>query len=100
MVLGDFNRAGPRDDDPFWQRLHAAANGALFNAAAHTVFRNCYLGQPFSQYIDHILLGPALGRSVVPGSFRKRGYASRDALRYRLSDHCPVSIRLRLGPYI
>jgi endonuclease/exonuclease/phosphatase family metal-dependent hydrolase len=95
VVLGDFNRAGPHADDAFWQQLqYGAAHGPL-SAAAGSAFRNCYPGQPYSAYIDHILLSPELAPELVAGSFRKQGYLPLDALRYRLSDHCPVSIKLR-----
>ena len=94
IVLGDFNRAGPDDDDPFWSSLQRDSRTSLRNAARGEAFRNCFTGQPFWQFIDHILLSPALAPRLVPHSFRKTGYGSLDALRYRLSDHCPVSIRV------
>jgi endonuclease/exonuclease/phosphatase family metal-dependent hydrolase len=94
MVLGDFNRAGPDDDDPFWSSLQRDSRTSLRNAARGEPFHNCFVGQPFWQFIDHILLSPALAPRLVPRSFRKMGYESLDALRYRLSDHCPVSIRV------
>ena len=97
ILLGDFNRAGPDPADAFWRRLDAAAGGALRNAAAGTSFRNCFIGQPYTRYIDHILLDPALEGVPGPGGFARHGYSARDALRYRLSDHCPVSIRLSLN---
>jgi endonuclease/exonuclease/phosphatase family metal-dependent hydrolase len=96
IVLGDFNRAGPDANDPFWQQLHAgtAADAAFFNVSAGTAFRNCYRGQPFTRYIDHILVSAGLAMRIVPGSFRRHGYRSLDALRYRLSDHCPSAFAL------
>lgn len=96
VLLGDFNRAGPDDDDPFWQRLDPL--GVLRNASQGHPFRNCFIGQPFRQYIDHILVDAVLARHLVPGSFSKQGYREADAERYRLSDHCPISVALRLAP--
>jgi len=96
MILGDFNRVGPDDDDPFWESLHREGGASLRNAARGERFHNCFVGQPFWQFIDHLLLGPGLASSLMRGSFHKQGYGSLDALRYRLSDHCPVSIKLRL----
>jgi hypothetical protein len=61
-----------------------------------TPFRNCHVGAPFTRAIDHILVSRALQEIVVPGSFRKLPYASLDAIRYRLADHCPVRISLNL----
>lgn len=89
VLLGDFNRVGPDADDPFWRRLDPL--GALHNAAAGSDFHNCFTGQPFRQFIDHILPDAVLARRLVPGSFRKQRFTNADAERYRLSDHCPVS---------
>ncbi len=47
-------------------------------------------------YIDYIVLGPALAATRVPGSFQRLTYAPRDAWRLKLSDHCPVAIRLTI----
>jgi len=97
ILLGDFNRAGPDSSDPFWQRLDAAAGAELVHASAGRSFHNCYVGQPFSRFIDHIVFDPALRAAIRPGSFARRGYSPRDALRYQLSDHCPVIIRVSLN---
>lgn len=93
-ILGDFNRPGPDAADPYWQPLLEHAALPLASAAADAPFRNCHAGQPFWQPIDHILVTPQLADLLRRGSFRKHGYTSADALNYRLSDHCPVSINL------
>lgn len=93
-LIGDFNRAGPDAQDDFWRRLDPL--GALRNASESVPFRNCFVGQPFRQYIDHILVDAVLARRLVPGSFAKHGYAEADVERHRLSDHCPVSVGLGL----
>ena len=99
IVLGDFNRTGPDDDDPFWQTLQAVGTTQLRSATSAEPFRNCHVGQPFSSYIDHLLLSPALLPQLVAGSVRRQGFGDDEALRYTLSDHCPVSITLRItGP--
>jgi endonuclease/exonuclease/phosphatase family metal-dependent hydrolase len=96
IVLGDFNRAGPNGADLFWQQLQVgtATDSAYLDASASMAFSNCYRGQPFSQFIDHILVSRSLAAQFVRGSFRHHGYRSLDAFRYRLSDHCPISISL------
>jgi len=91
-ILGDFNRRiAP----------HSAAGGDEFLArfgppllrATEGYSNPCFgQGRPF---IDHILLGGAARGWLVPNTLRVMVYAERDA-RERLSDHCPVSIRLRL----
>ena len=88
-VLGDFNR----DLDPDLTTALPEVQG-LIDAAHGTAFSNCYPGQTFTRYIDHILLGRELARNRVPGSFQRLHYLPRDARRYRLSDHCPISILL------
>ncbi|MDR2214644.1 MAG: endonuclease/exonuclease/phosphatase family protein [Nevskiaceae bacterium] len=97
ILMGDFNRAGPDEADPFWQRLDPL--GALHNASEGSAFGNCFIGQPFHQYIDHILIDGILARRVRPGSFVKHSYANAQAERYRLSDHCPISVEMAVpGP--
>ncbi len=94
VLMGDFNRVGPDARDMFWRRLDPL--GALRNAAQGSAFHNCFVGQPFRDYIDHILPDAILAQHLVPGSFSKHRYSNADAARYRLSDHCPVSVELRL----
>lgn len=96
-ILGDFNRELLRDarrGDGLWPILASAAGGALHDAAEGQPFRNCWPGQAHPGYIDHILLGGGL--VPLPGSFERPGYDAGDALRMRLSDHCPVSVRVRV----
>ncbi len=94
IVLGDFNRVDSLpEQDVFWQLLHADSFELL---AARLPFRNCYLGQPYSQFIDHILISKSLVQRIEPASAARVGFRSADALRYRLSDHCPVRVSLKL----
>jgi len=46
--------------------------------------------------IDHIVLSRSLAARLVPGSMRRVTYATADARRFRLSDHCPVAVTLEL----
>jgi endonuclease/exonuclease/phosphatase family metal-dependent hydrolase len=96
-VLGDFNRdlrGEAVQGAGLWASLSGSA--ALQDAGSGTPFRACHSGKPFTRYIDYILLGPALAQDLVPGSFVRHVYADRDAHRFRLSDHCPLSVRVRL----
>jgi endonuclease/exonuclease/phosphatase family metal-dependent hydrolase len=94
IVLGDFNRVPPQSaDDPFWQRVLTAPVELL---ATRLSFDNCFVGQPFSQYIDQILLSNSLRDRLIPASPRHSHYRSADVVRYQLSDHCPVSISLAM----
>jgi len=95
-VLGDFNRRIGGSGDRFLKLL--APDGGLVHANAG-VSNPCWAdtqgGRPF---IDHILLGGPLPGRLLPDSLRVLVYAERGAQwRERLSDHCPVSLRLRAG---
>jgi len=94
-ILGDFNRRmGARDDflavvegDPPLARPTARYSNPCWSNARGS--------WPF---ISHILLGGPARDSLVPDSFAVLVYAERDrSFRDRLSDHCPVSVRLRLS---
>lgn len=95
-VMGDFNRrmSGPSDD-----MLRALAGpGTTLVRTTEGASDPCWAGprgpRPF---IDHILLGGGAERLWARDSLRVLAYAEREAsYRDRLSDHCPVSIRLRL----
>ncbi|MDO9711016.1 endonuclease/exonuclease/phosphatase family protein [Paracraurococcus lichenis] len=94
-ILGDFNRAiaGPEDD-----LLRALAPAGLLMRVTEGVSDPCWAGaRGPRRFIDQILLGGAARDWLVPDSLRVLVYAERDpAWRERLSDHCPLSIRLRL----
>ena len=109
-VLGDFNRdllaeSGPaRSADGAQRNVWAEINdgdppGArLVNSAAGERFSNCVRGGMQTGYIDQIVLGPALAAARLPGSFVRLTYAPRDASRLKLSDHCPIAVRIAPNP--
>jgi endonuclease/exonuclease/phosphatase family metal-dependent hydrolase len=90
VVLGDFNRHMD-ERDKFWPVLARAA--PLTRATAgHS--SPCWGGEAF---IDHIVLGGAARDWLAPDSLRVLTYReSGPEWKDRLSDHCPVSVRLRL----
>jgi endonuclease/exonuclease/phosphatase family metal-dependent hydrolase len=94
-VLGDFNRRMD-DQDDFLRLLTEAAPLARPTAGLSSP---CWADQRGGRtFVSHLLLGgPAQGR-LVPGSFAVLVYAERER-RFRdlISDHCPLSIRLRAG---
>jgi endonuclease/exonuclease/phosphatase family metal-dependent hydrolase len=106
-VLGDFNRDLLHDSGParaengmrlrLWPELDDGdpPESDLVNAATGEVFRNCTPGQGYNAYIDFIVLSRTLGAAMVPKSFERLTYAPRDARRMKLSDHCPVAVRIR-----
>jgi endonuclease/exonuclease/phosphatase family metal-dependent hydrolase len=98
-VLGDFNRElGDGSADSLLGVLAAGLPAAalLQDAAAGSRFQSCHIGQTFTRYIDHLLLGRDSRLALLPGSFHRTRYAAADVRRYRLSDHCPVSVLLRI----
>ena len=106
VVLGDFNRdllgearrPTLTPQDSLWAEIDDAnpPEADLRNAASGEAFRNCVPGQGYRSYIDNILLSRTLGNELVSGSFSRVTYSAADARHAKLSDHCPVSIQLRI----
>jgi endonuclease/exonuclease/phosphatase family metal-dependent hydrolase len=94
-ILGDFNRAMAGGEDEF---LRPLAIGGPLRRATEGVSDPCWAGaRGPRRFIDHILLGGEAAGWMLPDSLRVMVYAERDpAWRERLSDHCPLSLRLRL----
>jgi len=89
-VLGDFNRHMDGRDQ-LWSALRQAAP---LTRATEGLASPCWGGEAF---IDHILLGGAARDWLVADSLRVLTYRETGAeWKQRLSDHCPVSVRLRL----
>jgi endonuclease/exonuclease/phosphatase family metal-dependent hydrolase len=100
-ILGDFNRDLRREPPgvSLWGDIDDGDPPAsdLVNTAEGQGFQNCSPAQTFSGYIDYIVLGRQMARGLVPGSFGRELFRPKDALRRKLSDHCPVFIRLRVA---
>ncbi|GMV00596.1 MAG: hypothetical protein AMXMBFR52_02520 [Burkholderiales bacterium] len=106
-VLGDFNRDLLRDQGEarsesgrllrLWPEIDDGEppEADLSNAAEGQRFVNCAMNQAFPGYIDHIVLSRTLAAGVVPGSFERVVYRTQDAVARKLSDHCPVALRVR-----
>jgi endonuclease/exonuclease/phosphatase family metal-dependent hydrolase len=100
-LLGDFNRdlrADRAAGTGLWGWL---ADGrprpeALHDAGADQPFVTCHSGQSFTRYIDYILLGGPAATRQQRGSFARHPFRDVDAHRFRLSDHCPLSVRVGL----
>ena len=90
VVLGDFNRTLEAHDQ-FWTALRRAAPLTRATAGAASP---CWGGESF---IDHIIAGGPAREWLRPETlrvltYRETSYDWRD----RLSDHCPVAVRLRV----
>ena len=100
-VLGDFNRDLRREPagKSVWAEIddHDPPEADLVNTAEGHSFQNCMPAQTFSGYIDYIVLGRRMARGLVAESFGRALYRPKDALRRKLSDHCPVFVRLRVA---
>jgi endonuclease/exonuclease/phosphatase family metal-dependent hydrolase len=100
-ILGDFNRDLRREPAgvSVWADLDDADPPAadLVNTAEGQAFQNCMPSQTFSGFIDYIVLGRQLAQGLVKNSFGRALFGPKDALRRKLSDHCPVFIRLRVA---
>jgi endonuclease/exonuclease/phosphatase family metal-dependent hydrolase len=103
-VLGDFNRDLRREPPgaSFWAEIDDSdPQGAdLVNTAEGQRFENCSPAQTFTGYIDYIILGRKMARGLVAHSFGRELFRPRDALRRKLSDHCPVFVRIRMADAI
>ncbi|MGB8692536.1 MAG: endonuclease/exonuclease/phosphatase family protein [Steroidobacteraceae bacterium] len=104
VVLGDFNRdllaesalSNHAPPGGLWEQLQEGGSDLVFNTAQGQPFHNCHIGQPHTGYIDYILPGNALKAQLIAGSFERLTYSAGDAWRLKLSDHCPVAIKLSL----
>ncbi|MEZ5459531.1 MAG: HAD family acid phosphatase [Steroidobacteraceae bacterium] len=106
-VLGDFNRRfrlerGPARDavgalQQFWPEINdGEPRGAtLVDVTRGQPFVGCRPGDRYAEYIDTVLLGQALARDRLKGSFVRQPYDADDAATRKLSDHCPVGVDLR-----
>ena len=90
-LLGDFNRVMDENEE-FSTAVAAAAPMVRVTEGSSDP---CWGGGAF---IDHIFLGGPARGWLVPGSLRVLTYRSTDEHdKDHLSDHCPVSVRLRPG---
>ena len=88
-ILGDFNRHMEMGDQ-VWNAMQQAGPLAL-TTEGHS--SPCWGGEAF---IDHIVLGGAARAWLEPDSLRVLVYRETgDDWKDRLSDHCPVSVKLR-----
>jgi endonuclease/exonuclease/phosphatase family metal-dependent hydrolase len=88
LILGDFNR-GLDKNDPLIRQIESATPLTRVTAGYSSP---CWDQEAF---IGHILIGGAAPGWVKPDRFRVLAYRETDlAWKVRLSDHCPVSLRL------
>ena len=94
VLLGDFNRRMDRRSDDLWRFVADGNPKPIYRVNAGKKPR-CWNSR-FAEFIDHIVVGPIAGKAVKPHSFEELTYSERNYFRWRkrLSDHCPISVRL------
>jgi 5'-nucleotidase (lipoprotein e(P4) family) len=107
-LLGDFNRrftlekGAARDAQGRQVNVYAELDDGvppaskLTNITGREKFIPCTTDSEYREYIDNILLGRDLAKSVLRKSFVRVVFNDADAKDRWLSDHCPVGIELRL----
>jgi endonuclease/exonuclease/phosphatase family metal-dependent hydrolase len=88
-LVGDFNRRMDGRDEMI-AALNEAAPLLRVTEGRSTP---CWGGNSF---IDHIILGGAARAWLEPNSMRVMVYREGEEAKERLSDHCPISVRLDL----
>jgi endonuclease/exonuclease/phosphatase family metal-dependent hydrolase len=102
--LGDFNRRfdaeGPsRDGQWMWPILSDETPPEQHLVRVTQNRRSSCWDGKYPLYIDHILLDDRSAKWLKPDSFRQIVYTDPRSLLKKLSDHCPISIDLRVrGP--
>lgn len=94
VVLGDFNRRIQPDDDFLRRLTRAAPLTRPTEGVSSPCWANARGGWPF---ISHLLAGGPARGWVQPRSLTVLTYTeTARSYRQRLSDHCPISIRMTL----
>ena len=107
MVLGDFNRRfevedknGYNEEQGLWATIDDPGTINSYEDLTRmndNLTPQCWNAH-FSDYIDHIIVDPRAKDMVVANSFSELVYAESPYSTYyqRLSDHCPISVLIRL----
>ena len=97
IVLGDFNSRLTRENSMFWNKLVEMNNMPIGIQNGMQNLTGCHPRYP--DLIDHIILGPETSKLQIQNSQMVHFYSSTGrhmAEEDMLSDHCPVSLVLRL----
>jgi endonuclease/exonuclease/phosphatase family metal-dependent hydrolase len=97
IVLGDFNSRLTVENSMFWNKLVKMDNMPIGIQNGMQNLTGCHPRYP--DLIDHIILGPETSKLQIQNSQMVHFYSSTGrhmAEEDMLSDHCPVSLVLRL----
>ncbi len=107
-VLGDFNRRFEVERPAarnargrlvaMWPELDDGdpPEADLTNATWDRPYIGCHSRERYRSYIDHIVLSRTLAARAVPASLERVVYTDSDVARFRMSDHCPLAVTLRM----
>jgi len=103
IVLGDFNRRfvkdislGHSEEQGLWQAIDDEGNEALW-APTIKAESQCWGGY-YKDYIDHIVFDVKAKQNYVKNSFKQLVFDPKYTreLSRSLSDHCPISVEVKL----
>ncbi|MFQ3265201.1 MAG: endonuclease/exonuclease/phosphatase family metal-dependent hydrolase [Colwellia sp.] len=103
IILGDFNRRFSQDialkypkDKGLWQALNDEGQEALWTPTATT--NSACWGGHYKDYIDHVVFSQKAKESYVEASFDQLVFEPKYSkkLSQNLSDHCPISVKVKL----
>lgn len=95
LVLGDFNRRF-RSGDSFWDEWDDADPPGLDLILLGEGRRSGCRDGRYPEFIDHVVADARAAVAALPGSWRQWNYLPGDWRRYRLSDHCALTLDLRI----
>ena len=94
VVMGDFNHRLNGESDSFWSEIDDGEPvGADLVRATEGFGSKCWGGE-CSGYVDHIVYGFEAKKWAVAGSFGQLVYEEPRRMKKRLSDHCPIFMKL------
>ncbi len=92
IILGDWNRRFDMPQEGFWEEID---DGKPHNADLWRITEGqdqlCW-GREFAVFIDHIVFDKRAARWIEPFTFEQIVYQEDEALKEKLSDHCPIGV--------
>ena len=93
VIAGDWNRRMNMSGDIFWTELTNGLDGKLHRTGSVNRHTLCNARNPIPP-IDHIVIGGGL--EEITDSFREITYSEVMEQRKKISDHCPISIEIKV----
>ncbi|PSU35512.1 endonuclease/exonuclease/phosphatase family protein [Photobacterium lutimaris] len=107
IILGDFNRRLANKGDNFWNKLTAglspdpilATKGktSQCRSQVYNKRKRTWEVRQYPGFIDHFILDSRIHKNdITEVNFSEYLYTEQQLKQYQLSDHCPLSIMLKL----